>query len=64
MKLNDLTENLTATILAVLVHVALLGILLLSYDWSSSGAPSRSKVEPVKAIIVDESQVAEEPGGT
>ena len=57
MKLKQFIDNFTATTLAVLVHVALLGILVLSFNWSGSSAPSSSKVEPVKAMVVDESLV-------
>ena len=60
MKLRDFTDNFTATSLAIIVHVVLLGILVLSLDWSNPGAPPSSRVEPVQAMVVDESQVAEE----
>ena len=60
MKLRVFIDNFNATSLAIIVHVALLGILVLSLDWSNPGAPPSSKVEPVQAMIVDESEVAEE----
>ena len=60
MKLKEFIDNFTATSLAVIVHVVLLGVLVLSLDWSSTSAPAGSKVEPVKAMVVDESLVAEE----
>ncbi len=60
MKLRSFIDNFSATSLAIIVHVALLGILVLSLDWSNPGARPSSRVEPVKAVVVDESQVAEE----
>jgi TolA protein len=60
MKLKSFIDNFTATSLAIIVHVVLLGILVLSLDWSNPASPPSSRVEPVKAVVVDESEVAEE----
>ena len=60
MKLKTFIDNFTATSLAVIVHIALLGILVVSLDWTTPSMPPASNVEPVKAVVVDESQVAEE----
>ena len=60
MKLRQFIDNFTATSLAIIVHVVVLGVLILSFNWTSPSAPPGSKVEPVMAVVVDESQVAEE----
>ena len=60
MKARDFIDNFTATTLAIIVHLALLGILVLGFDWSTPGTPPSGQVEPVKAVVVDETQVAEE----
>ena len=60
MKPRDFIDKVTATTLAVIVHVVLFGIIVLSLDYTTPGGLPKTQVEPVKAVVVDESQVAEE----
>jgi colicin import membrane protein len=57
--LKALFENPKALVLAILVHVVLLGVLLVSIDWTSK-PPAARQVETVKAVVVDESRVQAE----
>jgi len=57
--LKALFENPKALVLAILVHVVLLGVLLVSIDWTSKPPPAR-QVETVKAVVVDETRVQAE----
>jgi colicin import membrane protein len=57
--LKALFENPKALVMAILVHVVLLGVLLVSIDWTSKPPPA-TQVETVKAVVVDESRVQAE----
>ena len=47
MKPREFIDKFVATSLAIIVHVALLGILVLSLDWSNPGTPPSGKVDEV-----------------
>jgi len=55
--LKDLRDQPRALLYAILVHVVLLIILLVSFDWDPSPQHSVSKQEIVEAVVVDEAQV-------
>ena len=46
--------------MAILVHVVLIGVLVISFQWTSAPAPSQPKVDIIKAVAVDEKKIQAE----
>ena len=54
-------EHPRAFVYAVLAHLALVGMLIFSLDWTAKPTPAGgAKPEPVQAIVIDESKVSAE----
>jgi colicin import membrane protein len=60
MRLKPVFDKWLAGFYAVLVHALVLGILLISLDWSPEPKTDTSEPESVQAVVVDESRVAAE----
>lgn len=58
--LKEILQNPLAMTLAILVHLLLAGVLFISLEWTDVPTPAQPKVDIVKAVVVDESRVAEE----
>lgn len=58
--LKEILANPKAMALAILVHVVLLFVLVVSLEWSSVPTPSQPKVDIVKAVTVDEKKIKAE----
>lgn len=58
--LKEILANPKAMALAILVHVVLGGILLVSLEWTSIPTPSQPKVDIVKAVAIDEKKIQAE----
>ena len=56
VNLRHLFDNFSAAVLAVLVHLVLLGVLLVSLDWRPNTVEAASSA-PMQAVLLDESQV-------
>lgn len=46
--------------MAVLVHVVLISVLVMSFHWTSAPTPSQPKVDIVKAVAIDEKKIKAE----
>nr|VFJ91764.1 MAG: Cell division and transport-associated protein TolA [Candidatus Kentron sp. H]VFJ92975.1 MAG: Cell division and transport-associated protein TolA [Candidatus Kentron sp. H]VFJ99588.1 MAG: Cell division and transport-associated protein TolA [Candidatus Kentron sp. H] len=65
MKSRSFTGKAKPLFLAIAVHAVFIGVLLLSFDWSSkfappSATPKQQKAEPILAMVVDEIKVQAE----
>ena len=60
MNIRKLFDNFLAGTLAIIVHVLLLGVLLVSLEWSPKPIAAGPQVQPVQAVVVDEARVARE----
>ena len=58
--LNEFLKNPRPLIYAVLVHVALLLILVVSLQWNTKPVPLQGSGEIVKAVVIDESKLQAE----
>lgn len=58
--LKEILQNPRAMVYAILVHVALAGILFVSLEWTDLPTPSQQKVDIVKAVAVNEKQILAE----
>lgn len=58
--LKEILANPKAMVLAILVHVVLGGILLVSLEWTSIPTPSQPKVDIIKAVAIDEKKIQAE----
>jgi len=52
--------NPVAMMLAILVHVALAGILFVSLEWTDAPTPKQAEVNIVKAVAIDEKKILAE----
>jgi colicin import membrane protein len=57
---KEILANPRAMIYAILVHVALAAVLVLSFEWSPVPTPAQPKVDVVKAVAVDEKAIEAE----
>ena len=57
---NEFLKNPRALVYAVLVHVTLLLILVMSLKWNTKPAPLQGSGEIVKAVVIDEAKLQEE----
>lgn len=55
--LNKLRNNLRAVVLAVLVHVALIAMLVVSLDWTPKPTPVGTQPAVVQATVVDNAKL-------
>ena len=60
MMFKGLLDNLRAGIFAVLVHLILVAMLLISLDWTPEPGSAEPQVEVVKAVVVDPRKVEAE----
>ncbi|WP_455199134.1 cell envelope integrity protein TolA [Kaarinaea lacus] len=58
--LKEILANPKAMFLAILVHVVLVGILVVSLEWTSIPTPANPKVDIVKAVAIDEKKIQAE----
>ena len=58
--LKEILANPKAMALAILVHVVLFIILVVSLEWTSVPTPSQPKVDIVKAVTIDEKKIQAE----
>jgi len=58
--LKEILADPKAMALAVLVHVVLAGLLIVSLEWTSVPMPSQPKVDIVKAVTIDEKKIQAE----
>lgn len=58
--LNKLRNNLRAVVLAVLVHVALIAMLVVSLDWTPKPQPAGAQSAVVQATVVDNTRLKAE----
>lgn len=58
--LKEILADPKAMALAILVHVVLVGILVVSLDWTSVPTPSQPQVDIVKAVAIDEKKIQAE----
>jgi colicin import membrane protein len=57
---NEFLKNPRALVYAVLVHVTLLLILVMSLKWNTKPTPLQGSGEIVKAVVIDEAKLQEE----
>lgn len=58
--LKDFFNHPHALIYSILLHVLFLGLLFVSFEWSSQHTPQPAKIEAVQAKVVDEKLVQQE----
>lgn len=58
--LKEILADPKTMVLAILVHVVLIGILVVSLEWTSTPTPSQPQVDIVKAVTVDEKKIKAE----
>jgi len=58
--LKEILQNPRAMAYAILVHVALAGVLFASLEWTDVPTPVQQKVDIVKAVAVNEKQILAE----
>jgi colicin import membrane protein len=58
--LKEILQNPLAMTYAILVHVALAGVLFVSLEWTDLPTPVQHKVDVVKAVAVNEKQILAE----
>ena len=55
--IKEILANPVAMMLAILVHVALAGILFVSLEWTDAPTPRQVEVNVVKAVAIDEKKI-------
>jgi colicin import membrane protein len=58
--IKEMLANPNAMIMAVLVHVALAGILFVSLEWTDVATPRQAEVNIVEAVVIDEKKIQAE----
>jgi colicin import membrane protein len=58
--IKEILANPKAMMFAVLVHVALAGILFVSLEWTDVPTPRQAEVDVVKAVAIDEKKIQAE----